>query len=77
LDNSVQDEDTQEDDPAYVTYPEASHPPKRSHKNSGPSSFQWDAKKIEIYHWYIEKNYTCEGTMEEMAKKGFYATLVF
>ena len=75
-DSTVQDEDTQEDEPAYVTHPEASHPPKRSHKESGPSSAEWAARKDEIKYWYIEKNYTCEMTMEEMAKKGFHATSV-
>jgi hypothetical protein len=75
-DSTVQDEDTQEDEPAYVTHPEASHPPKRSRKETGPSSAEWAARKDEIKHWYIEKNYTCEMTIEEMAKKRFHATSV-
>jgi hypothetical protein len=75
-DSTVQDENTQEDEPAYVTHPEASHPPKRSRKDSGPSSAEWAARKNEIKYWYIEKNYTCEMTMQEMAKKSFHATSV-
>jgi len=78
-DSTVQDEDTQEDEadePVYFADPEASNPRKQSCEDSGPSSAEWVARKNEIKYWYIEKNYTCDMTKDEMAKKDFHATSV-
>ncbi|KAH8588450.1 hypothetical protein B0O99DRAFT_600794 [Bisporella sp. PMI_857] len=70
----VQDENTQEGELAHVRNPEASPLPIPSRKESGPSPAEWAARKNEIKYWYIEKNYTCQMMMEEMAKKRFHAT---
>ena len=65
-----------QDEPEYVMHGRTPQVTKRARKNSGPSSEEWQRRKLEIHKLYVVENCSLRLTMKEMAGKGFHAESV-